>query len=98
MNDFSIMESLLKLKQNNRIPEYIDSNNVMYIAENYDEDQLRNLLRRGLILDKNKIINLFFIENVGFRCSNQRPDRYGNIPACKWIEKYMNNLYLESFN
>ena len=93
--DFSMLDSLLKLKNKN-YP--IDSNNISFITENYDEDELRILSMRGIQLDRNRIINLFFVENVGFRCFNNKTELYGNLPICRNIENFMNNLYKESFS
>lgn len=90
---FSIKESLIKLKTKNydkNINHTID-----FLIENYDEYQLKILSNSGLKIDNN-IIRLYFIENVGFRCMNERDNIYGKLPICRNIENYMNNLYLDS--
>lgn len=90
---FSIKESLIKLKTKNydkNINHTID-----FLIENYDEYQLKILSNSGLKIDNN-IIRLYFIENVGFRCMNERDNIYGKLPICRNIESYMNNLYLDS--
>ena len=90
---FSIKESLIKLKTKN----YDKNNNhtIDFLIENYDEYQLKILSNSGLKIDNN-IIRLYFIENVGFRCMNERDNIYGKLPICRNIENYMNNLYLDS--
>ena len=61
----------------------------------FDEEQLINLSKRqGLLID-NKLIRLFFINNVGFRCYNEKDNIYGKFPICINIERFMNNLYME---
>ena len=96
MFNFSIKESLIKLQEKNydiNINKTID-----LLIEKFDEDQIRILSEHhGLKIDNN-IIRLFFIENVGFRCLNEKDNIYGKLPICKNIEKYMNELYLNSIN
>jgi len=95
MKKFLIVESLQRLRDK----KYDDNitSSINKLLENYSEDQLRILLQyRGIKIDNN-LINLFFIENVGFRCINEKENVYGKLPICNNIEKYMNNLYLDSF-
>ena len=90
---FSLKESLGKLRNKNydvNINQTIDN-----LIIKFDEDQLRMLSKnQGLIVD-NKLIRLFFIENVGFRCYNEKSDIYGKFSICINIERFMNNLYME---
>lgn len=85
----------MKLKEKNydiNITKTIDM-----LVEKFDEEQIRLLSHyQGLKIDNN-LIRLFFIENVGFRCLNDKDNIYGKMPICQNIEKYMNKLYLESF-
>ena len=93
MHKFSVKDSLLKLQEKN----YILNSTIDMLVEKFDESQIRILSQyQGLKIDNN-LIRLFFIENVGFRCLNDKDDIYGKMPICKNIEKYMNELYLESF-
>jgi len=95
MKKFLIVESLQRLRDK----KYDDNitSSINKLLENYSEDQLRILLQyRGIKIDNN-LINLFFIENVGFRCINEKENVYGKLPICNNIEKYMNKLYLDSF-
>jgi len=87
---FSIKDSLLKLTEK----KYINKENLNLLLENYDEYQIRIMLQyQGIKIDN--ILRLFFIENVGFRCINEKEYIYGKLPICKNIDKYMNGLYLE---
>ena len=94
MNNFSVREGLSKLKDKNydvNINKTID-----LLIENYDENQLRVILQyQGIKIDNN-LIRLYFYDNVGFRCMNEKDNIYGKLPICKNIEKYMNDLYTES--
>lgn len=96
MNNFSIKDSLIKLQEKN-----YDNNinkTINLLIENYDEGQIRVLSQyQGLKIDNN-IIRLYFIENVGFRCMNERDNIFGKLPICRNIEQYMNKLYVESFD
>lgn len=95
MNSFSLKDSLLMLKNKN----YDDTinHNIDILVNTYDEYQLLVLAGdKGLKI--NNIIRLFYMDNVGFRCLNEKSDIYGKLPICKNIEKYMNSLYLDSFD
>lgn len=95
MNNFSIKNSLLKLQEKNY--DININKTINMLVENYDEGQIRILSQyQGLKID-NSIIRLFFIENVGFRCMNERDNIFGKLPICINIQNYMNNLYLDSF-
>ena len=94
MNDlFSLRNSLEKLiNKNYDININLSINNLLL---KFDEEQLINLSKRqGLLID-NKLIRLFFINNVGFRCYNEKDNIYGKFPICINIERFMNNLYME---
>jgi hypothetical protein len=96
MYNFSVKDSLIKLQEKN-----YDNNinrTINLLVDNYDESQIRILSQyHGLKIDNN-IIRLYFIENVGFRCMNEKDNIYGKLPICRNIENYMNKLYIESFN
>ncbi|MFW6225564.1 MAG: hypothetical protein ACOC3V_01230 [bacterium] len=59
--------------------------------EKYDEDILFNIMRGnlGLIAED---INLYYYQNVGFRCSND-VQAYGRLPICNIIQKILNEEY-----
>jgi hypothetical protein len=91
MPNFSLHESLLKLQEKNYDKNI--SETVKFLTDNYDEFQLRMLSQnQGLKIDNN-IIRLYFINNVGFRCINEKDNIYGKLPLCGNIERYMNNIY-----
>jgi len=94
MNDFfSLKDSLEKLK-NKKYDISID-NTIDNLLIKFDDEQLKMLSKRqGLLID-NKLIRLFFVDNVGFRCYNEKDDIYGKFSICINIERFMNNLYLE---
>lgn len=95
MNNFSVSKSLIKLRDKNYDKSI--SNTLNRLLENYSEDQFRAILQnRGLKIDNN-LINLYFIDNVGFRCNNEKSEIYGKLPVCNNIENFMNKLYKESF-
>jgi hypothetical protein len=92
--NFSVKESLNKLKDKNYDKNI--NNTIDILISNLDENQIRAISQyQGLKIDNN-IIKLFFIENVGFRCLNEMNNVYGKLPICRNIEKYMNQLYIES--
>jgi hypothetical protein len=96
MSNFSLYESLLKLQEKNYDKNI--SNTLKFLTENYDEFQLRILSQhQGLKIDNN-IIRLYFIDNVGFRCFNEKDNIYGKLPICINIERFMNKIYLEYIN
>ena len=92
-NTFSLKDSLGQLRNKNydvNINSTLDN-----LIIKFDEEQLRMLSKnQGLIVD-NKLIRLFFVENIGFRCYNEKEEIYGKFPLCINIERFMNNLYME---
>lgn len=95
INYFSVKDSLIKLKDK-KYGENIN-NTIDILVNRFDESQIRILSNQGLKIDNN-IIRLYFIDNVGFRCMNEKDNIYGKLPICKNIERFMNNLYIESVN
>lgn len=95
MSNFSLTNSLIRLKGKNY--DININRTINMLVENYDEGQIRVLSQyQGLKIDNN-LIRLFFMENVGFRCLNEKDNIVGRLPICRNIEKFMNDLYLESF-
>jgi len=92
MFNFSIKESLNKLKDKKY--DKIISKNIDYL-NNYDEYQLL-LLAKSEGLKLNNLIRVNFIDNVGFNCYNIQQERYGRLPLCRNIEKFLNEQYKES--
>lgn len=92
-NIFSLKDSLEKLKSKNY--DININNTIDNLIVKFDEEQLRMLSKRQGFLIDNKLIRLFFVDNVGFRCYNEKSDIYGKLSICINIERFMNNLYLE---
>ena len=78
-----LIESKLDLGDNRKkmIQKYIDS---------YEEEQLGYIMQQqmGLIAED---INIHFIPNVGFRCSNDL--RMGRLPMCNIFTRILNEKY-----
>ena len=91
---FLLKDSLIKLKAKNydkKITETIS------LLEKLEEEQLRVLSQtQGLMID-GYVIRVYFQEGMGFRCINENIDIHGRLPICKNIERFLNKLYLESF-
>ena len=83
-----LVESRLDLGDNRKkmIKKYIDS---------YEEEQLYYIMQNptGLIAED---INIYFIPNVGFRCSNDL--RLGRLPMCNIFTKILNEKYKNIIN
>lgn len=86
----TIKECLRKLSEKN-----IDMNinrTIKFLCENFDDNQLEYKLSQGVLLD-NRMINLYFYRNMGFKCNNNWVERQGNLPICNFIEKNLNQIY-----
>ena len=95
MNNFLIRDGLLKLKEKNYDKNI--NNTIDFLLEKYDEEQILLLSKfQGLKIDNN-VLRLFFIHGIGFRCQNEKINIIGRLPICNNIEKYMNQLYLDSY-
>lgn len=83
-----LVESRLDLGDNRKkmIKKYIDS---------YEEEQLYYIMQNptGLIAED---INIYFIPNVGFRCSNDQI--LGRLPMCNIFTKLLNEKYKNIIN
>ena len=78
-----IVESKLDLGDNRKkmIKKYIDA---------YEEEQLYYILQQplGIIAED---INIYFLPNVGFRCSNN--PSIGRLPMCNIFNNILNEKY-----
>lgn len=92
MFNFSIKESLCDLKSKNY--DSTINKNIDYL-NNYEDYQLK-LIAKSEGLKLNNLIRLNFTENVGFNCYNIHQERYGRLPLCRNIEKFLNEKYQES--
>lgn len=93
MFNFSIKESLNQLKEK----KYDSSINKTIDFLNVYEDYQLKIMASSEGLKLNNIIRLNFIDGVGFRCYNLQQERYGRLPLCKSIEKFLNEKYKETF-
>jgi len=85
----SVKECLRRLTEQN-----IDmsvNKHVKYLIENVEEPQLLFKLssHSGIKIDNN-IINLWYNPGVGFQCDNMFRERYGRLPLCNYIERFLN--------
>lgn len=64
--------------------------NIRYILDNYDEDQIENMLFYGMKIGEGYI--LLHYPNVGFRCVKDGGTEY----LCNVIEKLLNKLKYNS--
>lgn len=91
--NFSIKESLnsLKLKKLD-----FNVNRAIESLKKFEDYQLEMLAKTsGIRLSD--IIILQFNEKTGFQCFNILDEKYGRLPICKNIEKFMNEEYKKSF-
>lgn len=65
---------------------------VKYLLENVDESQLVFKLQTsvGIKIDDN-MIHLWYHPGIGFQCKNMWEDKYGKLPICGKIERFLNN-------
>ena len=94
MNRFTIKDSLSKLKEKNYDPKITKT---ITILERLEEEQLQVISQTHGIKIDGDIIRIYFKEGIGFRCFNENIDYHGRLPICKNIERFLNKLYLESF-
>lgn len=84
-----IKECLIKLTEEN-IDMSINKH-IKYLIENVDEHQLIYKLSNptGVKIDNN-MITLWYNEGSGFQCRNMWEDKYGKLPICGRIERFLN--------
>ena len=83
-----IKKCLLKLTEQNY--DMSINKHVKYLLENLDETQLIYKLSNNGIKIDNNMINLWYYPNIGFKCDNMWKEKYGNLPICGKIERYLN--------
>lgn len=86
----SVKESLKKLTEQNI--DMAINKHVKYLLENVEEGQLLYKLSSspGVKIDNN-MIHLWYNHGIGFQCRNMWEDRYGRLPICGKIERFLNN-------
>ncbi len=93
MFNFSIKESLNEMKEKN-----YDSaiNKTIDVLNDVDEYQIKVIAStNGIKL--NNLVRLNFDDSIGFRCFNIQQERYGRLPICRNVEKFLNERYKDSF-
>lgn len=86
----TIKQALQRLTEEN-----VDMNvnkHLKYLLENVEEQQLLYKLSSapGVILD-NSMIHLWYHPGIGFTCKNNLVEKYGRLPICGRIERFLNN-------
>jgi len=86
----SIKECLKRLTEEN--VDMSINRHVKFLIESTDENQLMYKLQQqtGIAID-NHMIKLWYYPGIGFRCSNMFQERYGKLPICEKIERFLNN-------
>ena len=86
----SIKECLIRLTEQNM--DMLINKHVKYLIENVEESQLLYKLSSttGIKIDNN-MINLWYYPGIGFTCKNMWVDKYGKLPICGRIERFLNN-------
>lgn len=64
---------------------------VKYLIENVEEEQLLFKLSSqvGVKID-GQMIQLWYNPGIGFQCKNMHQERYGRLPMCGFIERFLN--------
>jgi hypothetical protein len=65
---------------------------VKFLLENVEESQLLYKLSTnvGIKIDNN-MLHLWYNPGIGFQCRNMWEDKYGKLPICGKIERFLNN-------
>lgn len=85
-----VKECLKRLTEEN--VDMAVNKHVKYLIENVEESQLLYKLSTsvGVKIDNN-MIHLWYNPGIGFQCKNMWEDRYGKLPICGKIERFLNN-------
>jgi hypothetical protein len=63
-----------------------------YLLEEVEEEQLEYKLAQGNgIKIDGQMINLWYYRGVGFRCDNMYREKYGRLPLCNYVERFLNS-------
>jgi len=62
-----------------------------FLLENVNEEQLVYKLSQpsGIKIDNN-MLQLWYYPGIGFRCNNMFTEKYGRLPMCNFIERFLN--------
>lgn len=85
-NTRECLEKLVEKNIDMSINKYLKS-----LLENMDNEQIEYKLSQptGMKID-DKMINLWYYRGIGFRCNNMFQERYGRLPICNYIERFLN--------
>ena len=84
-----IKKCLVSLLEKNYTEEFQEP--IMYLIDNFTEEQLEYMLQMGKNIDINENFKLHYNAGLGFRCVNNDSIIRGRIPLCNNIEKTLNN-------
>lgn len=64
---------------------------VKYLIDNVEESQLEYKLSQtsGVKID-GQMIQLWYHTGLGFQCKNMFAEKYGRLPLCNYIERFLN--------
>ena len=85
----SIKECLRRLTEQN--VDMKINKHVKYLIENVDENHIQYKLSQvpGIKID-GEMIQLNYYPGIGFQCRNLYEQKYGKLPLCKYVERFLN--------
>lgn len=86
----TVKQALQRLTEQN--VDMAINKHVKFLLENVEESQLVYKLSTnvGVKID-NSMIQLWYHPGIGFQCNNLFQERYGRLPICGKIERFLNN-------
>lgn len=86
----TVKECLKRLTEQNM--DMAVNKHVKFLLENVEESQLIYKLSTsvGIKIDNN-MIHLWYYPGIGFQCKNMWEEKYGKLPICGRIERFLNN-------
>ena len=86
----TVKQALQRLTEQN--VDMAINKHVKFLIENVEESQLIYKLSTsaGVKIDNN-MINLWYNRGIGFQCNNLYQEKYGKLPICGKIERFLNN-------
>lgn len=85
----TVKQSLQRLTEQNM--DMSINKHVKYLLESVEEPQLIYKLSTsvGVKIDNN-MIHLYYHPGIGFQCKNMWEDKYGKLPICGRVERFLN--------
>ena len=85
---------MIKEKLNKLLDKKLDTEintNIIYMKENYDENDLKFILSNtGFKINDNIILRYY--DGYGFKCQDINERLYGKSPLCQNVERFLNRL------